>query len=68
MTFAKLAEWAVGWTGVTLHDKPLPEPEPAYADEPREPVGLFARLTVEQREYVLNYKGSDLLSDSKGRV
>lgn len=42
---------------VKLQGKPLPEPEPAYAPDPRPAVGLFARLTPEQRKRALAYKG-----------
>lgn len=41
---------------VTLRDKPLPDPEPAYEPRPREARGLFALLTPEQQARALANK------------
>lgn len=47
---------------VTFESK-LPEPEPAFEPKPRPAVGLFARLTPEQRKRALAYKGDVTLHD-----
>jgi hypothetical protein len=44
-------------TRVTLHSKPLPELEPAFEPQARPAVGLFARLSPEQKKRALAYKG-----------
>jgi hypothetical protein len=49
---------------VTLLDKPLAEPEPAFAHT--QPVrGLFALLTPEQRAKALAHQGDDRVGDPK---
>lgn len=48
---------------VTLHSKPLPDPEPVFAPQPRPSVGLFAKLTPEQKSRALKYNGEVALHD-----
>jgi hypothetical protein len=53
-------------SGITLHEKPRSEPEPAYARE-REMTGFFATLTPEQQERALAHRGAEGLADPEFR-
>jgi hypothetical protein len=60
---ASLLKLAEGWfSRVTLRDKPLPDPEPAFAHS-RRVVGLRALLTPEQRARSLAYTGEESFGD-----
>ena len=48
---------------VTLQDKPLAEPEPAFG-KGRPLTGFFANLTPEQKARALAYKGEENHGDS----
>jgi len=57
----KLAESLFG-RRVTLQDKPLDAPEPAFACG-RKVVGLRALLTDDQRKRTLSYQGEESFGD-----
>jgi hypothetical protein len=56
MTMTTLLAKVERFCRVTLWDKPLPEPEPAFEPRAREGRGLFALLTPEQRARALAHR------------
>lgn len=63
MTMRALRKFTAGLLGrVSLRDKPLPDPEPAYAKQ-GQVVGLRSLLTPEQKARVAAYTGPESFGD-----
>jgi hypothetical protein len=55
---AAMLAMAKRFLGITLTDKPLPEPEPVFGKS-RPMTGFFASLTDEQKRAALAYRGDE---------
>ena len=64
-TLARAARRARQWASTF---KPLPEPEPVYAPQPRPMTGLFASLSSEQQRKALAYKGEENHGDTSFKL
>lgn len=65
-----VAQAAAAWVRqrYPLAGRPVSEPEPVYAPQPRAITGFFASLSPEQRAYILAYKGEENHGDLEFKV